>query len=442
MQFVFVLAVLLYSVIVSFMANCFALIQSAFHLLYAIIPLFLIINIFAGTLIINAKSRKIRVCSHGTVLLYAFCFSAAVSVAFHIMLALRIIADSPMTFVWSAVVCVCVNAVIFWNGIICVYLTSTQLGIKLRLIGLICGMIPIANLVVLAFILRTTTRECFFEAEKERINRKRKQENICGTRYPILMVHGVFFRDSKYFNYWGRIPKELEANGAKVFYGNHQSAASVPDSAEELKIRIAGLLAETGAEKVNIIAHSKGGLDCRYAIAKLGIGPDVASLTTINTPHKGCLFADDLLTKIPEDVKSRVAAAYNTALKKFGDSNPDFLAAVNNLTDQYCQQLNEELPTPGDIYCQSVGSVMTKATGGKFPLNFSYHLVKYYDGENDGLVSEKSFSWGERYLCLRPSKKRGISHGDMIDLNRENVPGFDVREFYVQLVHDLKVRGL
>ena len=37
--------------------------------------------------------------------------------------------------------------------------------------------------------------------------------------------------------------------------------------------------------------------------------------------------------------------------------------------------------------------------------------------------------------------KRGISHGDMIDLNRQNIEEFDVREFYVQLVADLKKRG-
>ena len=36
---------------------------------------------------------------------------------------------------------------------------------------------------------------------------------------------------------------------------------------------------------------------------------------------------------------------------------------------------------------------------------------------------------------------RGISHGDMIDLNRENIDGFDVREFYVKIVNDLKLRG-
>jgi triacylglycerol lipase len=30
--------------------------------------------------------------------------------------------------------------------------------------------------------------------------------------------------------------------------------------------------------------------------------------------------------------------------------------------------------------------------------------------------------------------ERGISHGDVVDLNRENIPDFDVREFYVNLV--------
>lgn len=36
---------------------------------------------------------------------------------------------------------------------------------------------------------------------------------------------------------------------------------------------------------------------------------------------------------------------------------------------------------------------------------------------------------------------RGISHGDVIDLNRENIKGFDVREFYINLVSDLREKG-
>lgn len=46
------------------------------------------------------------------------------------------------------------------------------------------------------------------------------------------MVHGVFFRDFEHLNYWGRIPAELQANGAVIYYGNHNSAAAVKDSAK------------------------------------------------------------------------------------------------------------------------------------------------------------------------------------------------------------------
>ena len=37
---------------------------------------------------------------------------------------------------------------------------------------------------------------------------------------------------------------------------------------------------------------------------------------------------------------------------------------------------------------------------------------------------------------------RNRLHGDMIDLFRENISGFDVREYYVKLVQGLKEQGL
>lgn len=437
----FVFALILYSVIISFIANSYAFVQQSPQILFLLIPIFLFVNTFAGCSILKTKRKSLKICCHGTVLLVSFYISIIISAICQIIIATKTIPNNYMLFVWSLVFCVCVNFVIFWNGIICVYLTSTQLGIKIRVIGIICGMIPIADLVALLFIIKTTITECLVESKKEKINKQRCNLKICSTKYPILLVHGVFFRDTKYFNYWGRIPGELETNGATIFYGNHHSASSVADSASELKLRIIEILSETGAEKLNIIAHSKGGLDCRYAISKLGISNKVASLTTINTPHRGCLFADCLLSKIPSSIKNKVADTYNSTLRKFGEPNPDFLAAVNDLTYNYCKQLNKEMPTPQGIYCQSVGSVLTKATNGKFPLNLSYHLVKHFSGENDGLVDEASFKWGENYILLRPTEKRGISHGDMIDLNRQNFRGFDVRDFYVNLVSDLKNKG-
>ena len=438
----FLISVIINSLLVGFIANSYILIKHFRQSLYVISFIFVVITLFAGVLISYIKSKKLVICQHGTILLYAFYFSTVVSTVYQIILAFKTTPHAYMTFVWSLVFCVVVNFIVFWVGIICVYLTSTQLGAKWRIIGAICGLIPIANLVVLFNIIKITTNEYLFEAEKYKINKKRKTAQICATKYPILLVHGVFFRDTKFFNYWGRIPKELEINGAKIFYGEHSSAASIADSAAELKERITEILAETGAKKLNIIAHSKGGLDCRYAIAELGIGDSVASLTTINTPHRGCLFADYLLTKISDDIKQSVANTYNSTLKKSGEANPDFLAAVNDLTDSYCSELDAQMPTPEGVYCQSVGSVLIKAGNGKFPLNFSYHLVKHFSGDNDGLVDEKSFRWGENYTLLKSTENSGISHGDMIDLNRENTNGFDVREFYVNLVADLKNKGL
>ena len=75
-------------------------------------------------------------------------------------------------------------------------------------------------------------------------------------------------------------------------------------------------------------------------------------------------------------------------------------------------------------------------------MNVAYPIVRFFDGPNDGLVSETSFAFGEKYTLLTPKGDRGISHGDMIDLNRENIEDFDVREFYVGLVEELKGRGL
>lgn len=345
-------------------------------------------------------SRRLRFCYSGCELLRIFLISMLISAVYILAMIPVVFKENKLLWLLNLLCVFLAEAVVFWNGIIRLYISSVQIGIKWRVIGIMCGFIPIVNLIVLTKLMRLASNEVSFENEKNLYYLERKNEKICDTKYPILMVHGVFFRDFRYFNYWGRIPKELKRHGARIYYGNHQSAASVADSGRELSERIMEVLKETGASKVNVIAHSKGGLDTRYAISRLGMSQYVASLTTINTPHRGCEFADYLL------------------------------------------DLNEEVVDQPNVYYQSVGSKLNVASGGRFPLNFSYELVKYFDGSNDGLVSESSFPWGEDYHFLTVDGKRGISHGDMIDLNRENIQEFDVREFYVELVHGLKEKGL
>lgn len=432
---------ILNTIIICICANSYYIMEKYLYT----IPIFIVLFIAGNLLPMYSRqplpNKKFKICRHGTKCLKIFLVSASFTVVFNIVTAFMLIPDDWIKWCIGVAVAILAEAILFWNGILSVYCTSIQLGIKIRILGLIFGMVPVLNLIMLGKIIRTTTAEINLEWNKYTVNMERKDEKICATKYPVLMIHGVFFRDSKYFNYWGRIPKELENNGARIFYGEHQSAASVVDSAAELSERIKDIVNRNGCEKVNIIAHSKGGLDCRYAIHKYNLEPYVASLTTINTPHRGCKFADYLLNKAPEGLKNKIADTYNNALRKFGDSNPDFMAAVTDLTSARCEALNKELPNPVSVFCQSTGSKLNRATGGKFPLNFSYNLVKNFDGYNDGLVGEQSFKWGENFAFLSTNGRRGISHGDMIDLNRENIPGFDVREWYVQLVADLKKRG-
>ena len=399
----------------------------------------------------TAPTKRIDQLSAGCELLRLFLITATINVVWMLLwlpAAIRMAKGGGffsglLLVIWIiiAIPMVILEAILFWNGMIRVYLTSVQLGLKHRILAALCGWIPFLNIWYLTKIIRIASDEVEFETEKWELDEVRAENEVCKTKYPILLVHGVFFRDFRYLNYWGRIPKELKRNGAAVYYGQQQSAASVEDSGRELAARIRAILDETGCEKVNIIAHSKGGLDSRAAIAHAGCAPYVATLTTINTPHRGCIYAEYLLNKVPEAARQKVAAAYNATLKRLGDENPDFLAAVTDLTESACLARNETTPDmPGVLY-ESVMSYCRKARHGKFPLNATYPVVKHFDGKNDGLVSVDSAKWGTRFTLLEPVGKRGISHGDVVDLNRENIPGFDVREFYVNLVADLKKRG-
>lgn len=431
-----------YFIVTCLLLNSYMLVKAFPYTLFIIIPLFILLNALVGTKPAGTKRLRLKLCNHGTLLLAIFVCSLIPSIIWHAVLAFITIPNAYMDLIWSLVYCIVASAVLFWNGIICVYCTSTQMGIKWRVIGALCGMIPILNLVVLTQIINVTSDEMDFEIEKEIVSNAPELSQICKTKYPLVFVHGVFFRDSNLFNYWGRIPRTLKLHGATVYYGEHQSALTVKESARELAYRIKLIVERSECEKVNIIAHSKGGLDCRYAISEFGLAPYVASITTVNTPHRGCLFAERLLDVIPESVKNKVATVYNTTLTALGDEQPDFLAAVGDLTAEACQKRNEQLTFPEGIFAQSIGSVMEHPHKGQFPLNLSYRYVKNFDGENDGLVGENSFAWGEKYVLLRSKGSRGISHGDVIDLSRENIRDFDVRAFYVELVSDLKDRGL
>ncbi|MCI8557593.1 MAG: triacylglycerol lipase [Lachnospiraceae bacterium] len=324
-------------------------------------------------------------------------------------------------------------------GALRIFCTSRRLSIGRRVVMLLTMWIPLVNLFVLLYACRLVYEEYDFEREKVLLRELRVNSELCRTRYPLLMVHGVGFRDLRYFNYWGRIPAELRRNGAVIYYGNQEAFGTIAYNGEDIRKRIYEIMEETKAEKVNIIAHSKGGLDARYAISTLKMAPYVASLTTMSTPHRGCRFVD-YACRLPEGLYRFVAGCFDRTFGKFGDRNPDFYTATRQFSTKASAEFNKQTPDAPGVYYQSYASKM-KYPWSHLLLSVPWCMIRPLEGDNDGLVSTYSAKWGEFKGIFANQRMRGISHGDMIDLKRQDYKGFDVAEAYVQIVAELKEKG-
>ncbi len=64
-------------------------------------------------------------------------------------------------------------------------------------------------------IISVTDREYKFEFGKRQLEDKRKEQKVCDTKYPILLVHGVFFRDSNFLTTGDEFLKHLSVTVQK-----------------------------------------------------------------------------------------------------------------------------------------------------------------------------------------------------------------------------------
>ena len=272
-------------------------------------------------------------------------------------------------------------------GVLRIICTSKRLGIVRRLVMALTMWIPLLNLPVLLYVCRLVYEEYDHEREKTLLRTLRVDSDLCRTKYPQLLVHGIGFRDLRYFNYWGRSP----------------------------------------------------GLDARYTISALRMGPYVASLTTMNTPHRGCRFVD-YACRLPDGLYRLTASCFDRAFSKLGDRHPDFYTATRQFSTAESRRFNEQIPDVSQVYYQSYTSKM-KHPWSHLLLAVPYCMILPLEGENDGLVSVDSARWGDFRGVFSNTRTRGISHGDMIDLKREDYAGFDVVETYVQIVSELKNKG-
>ena len=330
---------------------------------------------------------------------------------------------------------VCFLGILCWMCLVC-----RRLRIARRLLVWMLLWIPFLNYGLALYVRGLAKQETDHILYRISLDGVRAEKNVCSTKYPLLLVHGVGFRDFHYFNYWGRIPRALKKNGARVFYGHQEAWGTVEENAGILKEKIFEILRETGEEKVNIIAHSKGGLDSRYLISGLHMAPYVASLTTICTPHRGSMLAE-LLMKLPDFLYRGICGLMDRYFGMLGDRAPNAYVASRQLSCAWTQEFNRKYPDSSSVYYQSYASMM-KCGASCWLLSIPYWILKLLDAGSDGLVTEESARWTNFRGTLKNTYLRGISHGDMIDLAREDYKGFDVIEFYIHLAGELKERGL
>lgn len=273
----------------------------------------------------------------------------------------------------------------------------------------------------------------------------------CKTQYPIFLVHGTGFRDRKIFKYWGSIPKSLKKRGASVFYSKHDAWANIENASEQIVAGLNQALAESGVQKVNVIAHSKGGIDVRYAIAKFGIAEKIASLTMISSPNHGSKTIDTLFSVFGNGFFKFLAVFVNLWFKILGDKKPDFFMTVQQFRASFMEKFNSEIHDEPSILCQTFAGKMKSPFSDIFMwfLNF---VIGLCEGENDGLVTVESAKWANFRGVLEGRGFFGISHPHEVDGYRTNpklrehegLPNGSttIRDFYINLVRELKEKGL
>jgi triacylglycerol lipase len=253
------------------------------------------------------------------------------------------------------------------------------------------------------------------------LRRRRRRRPRLAPRYPVVLAHGLLGFDeirlgSARAEYFRGVSARLERDGCVVHRCRVPMMASIADRAADL----AAFVRSLPARRVNLVAHSMGGLDARYALARLGLSGQVASLTTIGTPHLGTPLAD-MGTALP-------GRGVLAALRRAG-MNVD---AIDDLTTERMLEFNRAVPDArGVLYGSVVGAPAARREVSPV-LVPTWLWLSATTGANDGIVPASSQRWGE---VLR---EIAADHLAQIGWSRR----FDAAGFYADLLRELRALGV
>lgn len=107
---------------------------------------------------------------------------------------------------------------------------------------------------------------------------------------PILFVHGFTGASEN----WDYMKAYFQADGYTDLYSfTYDSFQSNAATAEDVKAQVIKIKEETGSPRVDIVAHSMGGLSTRYFIKNLGGNGMVDDWVSLAGPNHGTLAAYD-----------------------------------------------------------------------------------------------------------------------------------------------------
>lgn len=259
------------------------------------------------------------------------------------------------------------------------------------------------------------------------IVRRRRQRPVpvpTECRHPIVLAHGWMGFDSFALpgmprpEYFRGVREHLEAKGHRVYVSRVSPFAGVRRRAEQFAEQIANI----DADKVNVIAHSMGGLDARYAISRLGLAGRIASLTTIGTPHYGTPLADTSL------VLRELPRLHRALMAQLG---LDF-DGIHDLTTEHMLRFNEAVPDVRGIrYASYVGWVRGGVREVHTLLAPGFAYLSRRTGSNDGIVPAASQRWGTVLGEVH------ADHWAQIGWSR----GLDAKAFYGSMARSLAQSG-
>ncbi|MCR1792787.1 esterase/lipase family protein [Leptospira sp. WS58.C1] len=223
--------------------------------------------------------------------------------------------------------------------------------------------------------------------------------------YPIVMTHGIFGwgKSTGIVDYWGGNAAYLQSQGATVLTPTVTATNSSAARASQLKTAIqTAMAANNYTGKVHIIGHSQGGLDARYLVSNLSFASKVATLTTLNTPHKGSPVASVIEAVIPSWALPYVGTVINSLVGVvYGQSSQNVVAALKLLTVSGASSFNASTPNVSGVKYFSYGSYMI---GNDLIQHPAMGLIApicsigapFYGQSiwNDGVVPEDSQRWG------------------------------------------------